>query len=96
MRLMTILEIKCPYKHRYVTPQRACSGDSQFHLEMIDDFPVRQKTHKYYKHVPGQMGISGAKWCDFITYTFEEMDIERIYFDRLFCRHAHKTRGIFL
>lgn len=66
-----ILEIKCPHKHSYVTPQTACSGDSQFHLEMIDDFPVLKKTHKYYKQVQGQMGITGAKWCDFITYTFK-------------------------
>ena len=76
-----ILEIKCPYKHRNVTPQTACSGDSQFHLGMIDDFPVVKKTHKYYKQVQGQMGISGAKWCDLITYTFKGMVIERIYFD---------------
>ncbi|PFX31353.1 hypothetical protein AWC38_SpisGene3816 [Stylophora pistillata] len=73
-----ILEIKCPYKHRNVTPQTGCSGDRQFHLEMLDDFPVLKETHKYYKQVQGQMGISGAKWCDFITYTFKGMVIERI------------------
>ena len=28
-----ILEIKCPYKHRAVTPETACHGDSQFHLD---------------------------------------------------------------
>ena len=27
------------------------------------------------------MGIRGAKWCDFVTYTFKGMVIERIYFD---------------
>lgn len=76
-----ILEIKCPLKHRNVAPQRACFGDRQFHLEMIDDFPVLKANHKYYKQVQGQMGISGAKWCDFITYKFKGMVIERIYFD---------------
>ena len=84
-----ILEIKCPYKHRNVIPQRACSGDSQFHLEMIDDFPVLKKTHKYYKEVQGQMGISGAKWCDFMTYPFKGMVIEHIYFDRDFFADMH-------
>ena len=27
------------------------------------------------------MGITGAKWCDFVTYAFKGMVIERIYFD---------------
>ena len=30
------------------------------------------------------MGITGAKWCDFVTYTFKGMVIERIYFDSEF------------
>ena len=76
-----ILEIKCPYKHRAVTPETACHGDSQFHLEIKDDFPALKTTHKYYYQVQGQMGITGAKWCDFVTYTFKGMAIERIYFD---------------
>ena len=74
-------EIKCPYKHRAVTPETACHGDSQFHLEIKDDFPALKTTHKYYYQVQGQMGITGAKWCDFVTYTFKGMAIERIYFD---------------
>ena len=65
-----IVEIKCPYKHRNVTPETACAGDSQFHLKMKDDFPVLKTNHKYYYQVQGQMGITGAKWCDFVTYTF--------------------------
>ena len=28
-----IVEIKCPYKHRNVTRERACAGNSQFHLQ---------------------------------------------------------------
>ena len=76
-----IVEIKCPYKHRNVTPETACAGDSQFHLEKKDDFPSLKTTHKYYYQVQGQMGITGAKWCDFVTYTFKGMVIERIYFD---------------
>ena len=79
-----LIEIKCPYKHRAVTPETACHGDSQFHLELKDDFPMLKKTHKYYAQVQGQMGITGAKWCDFVTYTFRGMVIERIYFDANF------------
>ena len=79
-----ILEIKCPYKHRNVTPETACAGDGQFHLEMKDDFPVLKENHKYYCQVQGQMGITRAKWCDFVTYTFQGMVIEHIYFDAEF------------
>ena len=50
-----IAEIKCPYKHRNVTPETACAGDSQFHLEKKNDFPSLKATHKYYFHVQGQM-----------------------------------------
>ena len=70
-----ILEIKCSYKHRNVTPETACA------LEMKDEFPVLKVNHKYYCQVQGQMGITGVKWCDFVTYTFQGMVIERIYLD---------------
>ena len=80
-----LIEIKCPYKHRAVTPETACHGASQFHLKLKDDFPMLKKCHKYYAQVQGQMGITGAKWCDFVTYTFKGMVIERIYFDANFC-----------
>ena len=48
---------------------------------MKDNFPTLKRNHKYYFQVQGQMGITGAKWCDFVTYTFKGMVIQRIYFD---------------
>ena len=76
-----IIEIKCPYKHRDVTPLTACNGDKDFHLENKDSFPVLKTSHKYYYQVQGQLGITGSNWCDFITYTFKGMVIERIVFN---------------
>ena len=35
----------------------------------------------YYAQVQGQIGVTGAKWCDFITYTSKGIYIERIAFD---------------
>ena len=75
-----IIEIKCPYKNRSITPQTACN-DNTFHLEIRDELPSLKKNHKYYYQVQGQLGITGTKWCDFVTYTFAGMSIERIYFD---------------
>lgn len=76
-----IIGIKCPYKHRDVTPLTACNGDKDFHLEIKNGFPVLKTSHRYYYQVQGQLGIAGSKWCDFITYTFKGMVIERIIFD---------------
>lgn len=76
-----IIEIKCPYKHGATNPETACHGDNQFHLEMKDDFPVLKTSHKYYYQVQELMGITGAKWCDFVTYTVKGLVNEGIYFD---------------
>ena len=78
-----ILEIKCPYKNRSVTPKTAYH-DKTFHFELRDDFPSLKKNHKYYYQVQGQLGITGTTWCDFVTYTLAGMCIERIYFDEDF------------
>ena len=37
--------------------------------------------HEYYDQVQGQMGLTEAKWCDFIAYTKVGMSIERIPFN---------------
>ena len=76
-----IAVIKYPCKHLNVTPETACAGDSQFHLQMKDDFSVLKTNHRNCYQVQGQMGMTGAKWCDFVTYTFQGMIIERIYID---------------
>ena len=52
-----IIEIKCPYKHRDVTPMTAWNGDKDFHLEIKDSFPVLKTSHRYYYQVQGQLGI---------------------------------------
>jgi len=36
----------------------------------------------YYDPFQGLMGLSGAKWCDFIVYTSKGMSVERIKFDQ--------------
>ena len=47
----------------------ACSDPNSF-MEKISDTECRLKpNHPYYAQVQGQMGVSGAKWCDFIDYT---------------------------
>ena len=78
-----LLEIKCPSSKFTVTPVDACS-DKNFYLELCDSKPKLEENHEYYDQLQGQMGLTGAKWCDFIVYTRAGMSIERIPFN-----HSH-------
>ena len=76
-------EVKCPETKYLVTPLDACS-DSNIFMEEVDGKPKLKRTHKYYSQVQGLMGVTGAKWCDFVVYTSKGMSIERISFDPQF------------
>lgn len=77
-------EVKCPYTKFHVTPLEACS-DPKFFMEKVSDSNCRLKRdHEYYAQVQGQMGVTGAKWCDFIVYTSKGLYVERIPFDPVF------------
>ena len=62
---------------KVVTPLEACS-DSGLYLEEVNGEPKLKRNHHYYAQVQGQMGVTGAKWLDFIVYTSKGMSIERI------------------
>lgn len=78
-----LIEVKCPETKFMVTPLDACSHDG-FFLENCDGQPKLKRDHSYYKQVQGQLGITGAKWCDFVVYTSRGMSIERIPFQEQF------------
>ena len=65
----------------HVTPLEACS-DPTFFMENVSDTECKlMRDHQYYAQVQGQLGVTGAKWCDFIVYTGKGIYIERIPFD---------------
>ena len=76
-----LLEVKCPETKFQVSPLDACS-DPKFFCERVGNMYKLKKTHAYYAQVQGQMGCTGAQWCDFVVYTKKGMSIERISFDR--------------
>ena len=79
-----LAEVKCPHTKFHVNPLEACS-DPNFFMEKISDTQCRLKRdHAYYGQVQGQMGVTGAKWCDFIVYTSKGIYIERIAFDPVY------------
>lgn len=76
-----LAEVKCPQTKFHVTPLDACS-DPTFCMEKTSDTECSlKKNHAYYAQVQGQMGVTGAKYCDFIVYTNVGMYIQRIPFD---------------
>ena len=75
-----LAEVKCPHTKFHVTPLEACS-DPTFFMEKVSDTECKVKRdHPYYAQVQGQLGVAGAKWCDFIVYTGKGIYIERIPF----------------
>ncbi|KAK2547160.1 hypothetical protein P5673_033064 [Acropora cervicornis] len=76
-----LAEVKCPHTKFHVTPLEPCS-DPNFFMEKLSEGKCRLKRdHAYYAQVQGQIGVTGAKWCDFITYTSKGIYIERIAFN---------------
>lgn len=73
-------EVKCPETKYLVNPLDACS-DRSFVMEEVAGKLKLKRTHKYYVQVQGLMGVTGAKWCDFVVYTNKTISIERIPFD---------------
>ncbi|CAH3032753.1 unnamed protein product [Porites lobata] len=52
-----------------------------FFCEDINGQCKLKRTHAYFAQVQGQMGVSGASWCDFIVYRKKGISVERIPFD---------------
>ena len=74
----SIIEVKCPYKHRDSYIEKACE-DPSFCLSIVDGCQTRLKrSHDYYFQIIGQLALSGAKFCDFIVWTKVDLHTERI------------------
>jgi len=76
-----IVEVKCPFSKSHISPVDACE-DPAFYMELKDGKPSLKKKNNYYDQVQGQMGLTGAHWCDFIVYTKNGITLERILFDQ--------------
>ena len=65
-------------------PLEACSDPNFFMQKISDKKCILKRDHAYYAQVQGQMGVTGAKLCDFIVYTSNAISIERIAFDPVY------------
>lgn len=61
-----VVEVKCPYKHRYSTLSDYLKDLSSCLTENAREL---KPMHKYYSQVQLQMFVYGVKVCDFVLYT---------------------------
>ena len=78
-----LLEVKCPFTKRDMSPEEACK-DPNFYCYISDNGTFTLKrSHRYYNQVQLQLYVSSdvCEWCDFCVYTTKGVLIERIYTD---------------
>lgn len=91
-----LVEVKCSFSKRNVSPKEACM-DTAFLCEIVDSTFCLKKDHHYYAQIQGQLGITGAMFCDFVLYTKKGLGIQRIMFDEMYWRTmSSKLRCFFL
>lgn len=79
-----VVEIKCPFSCRNMTPIQACSGNCFCTLDLNGERLLLKRSHNYYCQIQGKMAISGRSWCDFVVYTSKGLSVECINFDSHF------------
>lgn len=65
-----ILEVKCPYSKRDITPEEACK-DPDFYCTFENGRLNLKRSHQYFHQVQLQLYVCSdfCSWCDFCVYT---------------------------
>jgi hypothetical protein len=66
-----LLEIKCP---------SADSITNLKYLTLVNNSYKLKTSHDYYYQIMGQMGLTGALWCDLYIWCRDDFHLERIHF----------------
>lgn len=90
-----ILEIKCPFKARELTPQDAATAIKNFCLRKKGDILALDRNHAYFFQVQGQLLVTGAPFCEFVVYTSKGVHIETIEADKEFCNDLLESLSMF-
>lgn len=79
-----LLEIKCPYKWRFLSP-RAAAHDKKFFCYINSKGKVKlKKTSTYYYQIQGLMALCKLKECDFVIWTLKGLLVIRVKFNETF------------
>ncbi|XP_059847481.1 uncharacterized protein LOC132406183 [Hypanus sabinus] len=79
-----LLEVKCPYKHRKHSINKACE-DKDFCLESKDKL---KKNHPYFTQVQCQMAVTGISKTDFVVYTEQDIAVVPVEFNGKFWKET--------
>ncbi|KAH1165431.1 uncharacterized protein LOC123377281 [Mauremys mutica] len=79
-KLLGLLEVKCPYKHRDKTVKEACK-DKAFCLEVDGESYSLKRNHPYYTQVQCQLATTGFDRADFVVHTNKDTVITSVDFD---------------
>ncbi|CAM5164157.1 unnamed protein product [Natator depressus] len=82
-KLLGLLEVKCPYKHRDKTVKEACK-DKAFCLEVDGESYSLKRNHPYYTQVQCQLATTGFDSADFVVHTNKDTVITSVDFDAVF------------
>jgi hypothetical protein len=64
--------------------QKIAPGKNFLFLENAGGKIQRKRNHNYYYQIMGQLAIAQKDFCYFVTYTFCDILIEKILFDKTF------------
>jgi hypothetical protein len=79
----SVIEVKCPYKHRTQLLRVAAEEDRSFCLFIDDDGDLNlKKTHDYYFQIQTQMFVSGVKIGFFVVYSTVDLIVVPVLFDQ--------------
>ncbi|XP_078266043.1 uncharacterized protein LOC144599179 [Rhinoraja longicauda] len=76
---VSLVEVKCPYKHRNHTIAEACE-DRNFCLENKDHLQLK-KNHPYFTQIQCQMAVAGVTKADLVVHTNRDTEIIPVKFD---------------
>lgn len=78
-----VIEVKCPFSHRYHTVQEATNTDKEFCLEEdSNNNLILKKSHSYYYQVQTQLLVTKRKFCIFVVWTLRSCFCTLVYFDQ--------------
>ena len=80
-----VLEVKCPYSHRYNTVHDiARDSSSCLQISETDVSPHLDHDHAYYYQVQAQIFLCQVEYSDFCVCTFPQGSLPEIHIERIF------------
>ncbi|XP_020366468.1 uncharacterized protein LOC109911545 [Rhincodon typus] len=82
-----LVEIKCPYKHKNHTINKACE-DKTFCLERNKGELQLKKNHPYFTQIQCQLAVAGLEQADLAVYTDRDVAIVPVKSDKKFWKNT--------